>query len=120
MMFPPVRLSELRADVTKKREKFNRSFDQFQAAAIDKTQSLNFVTKHPNLLIGAGLSALPIAFFIGRKLFKLLSPSKTFGFLTTLEWGFKLTRFAAGILGKTFFPVASELAKSFMQAAFKD
>jgi hypothetical protein len=110
-LFPAVRLSDLRAQRERDRQKFHQSADNFQNIVHEKTRPFTFFLNHPGVLVGS-IASLFALYEVGTS---VLSPiplkavngtaRKTMGLMS------RLTRLGLGVAMKTATPVISSLVQ---------
>lgn len=106
MIFPEVRLSELKADVELKRRQLENSSENIKASLSDLSRPLNFLKKNPLTALGGLVSTL-VAFKAATGLFKKR------GFLG------KVAAFGGAMFARNVLPLATRGVLAGLDALYK-
>lgn len=117
MIFPNVRISELRLDVEEKRERFQASRDRFKELLKEKVSPLTFLREHPKLIFGMLLSAASATKTMKRLLGRPLGKKSGLGRFLKIGWLLKFAGVGSKLMGKAVLPVGLAAVRMALRTA---
>ncbi len=105
MIFPDVRISELKADLELKRREFDQSASGLKSSFAEYAQPINFFKKNPWAVLGSITSAM-VAF------------KAATGLIKRRGWIGKLVSFVGVMLAKNVLPLATQSILAGLNAVY--
>ncbi len=111
MIFPPIRISELKSDTEIKKKRLHDSTAGLRDAALSHVSPMNFL-KHPGWILGGIFSGIA-AFKFGRQIFGAVTSSKKKG-----GWTGRIMGLVGALIIKQVFPIATKAVLAGFQNFF--